>query len=363
MTHRKVLIVNIANLGYGGISSVIMNYVRKTYQDVDYGVVLCSAVEEKLVDELRSYGVKIFLPPYSRRRKPFAYSIWLKKMLKEYKYDIIHVHGSSSTMYSEIHAAKQAHVPIRVAHSHSSSCKYVTIHKVLKPFLNRELTHAIACSDSAGKWLFTKAYSILPNGIDVDKFAFSQTIRDEYRKKMGLEDKFVIGHIGYMDTEKNHMFLLRVFKKLVEVRPDARLLLIGDGRLRSEIEQYIEENQLSDVVQVLGNRTDVANLYQCMDIFVLPSLFEGLPVTLVEAQSAGLRCLVSSAVTTQANITGDVQYLSVDDENMGEWIRMLSENGDVTRNRSVFAETMGNSAFNISKSVEALLQAYQIDKK
>lgn len=360
---KRVLLVNTAYTSYNGITSVIMNYVRKTYQNVNYDFILCGHVEEKFKDELKALGTNVFIPPCSRVKHPLAYSSWLKRIMKKHEYDVIHVHGNSGTVYFEIHAAKQTGIPVRIAHSHSTSCKYMLAHKILKPLLNRELTDAIACSDLAGKWLFTRDYTVLQNGIDVDKFTFSQTVRDEYRKKLGLEDKFVVGHIGYMDTEKNHMFLLRVFKQLVEKRPDARLLLIGDGRLRSEIEQYIAENGLTDFVQVLGKRTDVANLYQCMDVFVLPSLFEGLPVTLVEAQAAGLRCLVSSAVTTQANITGDVQYLSVDDENVGEWIRMLSENGDVTRNRSVFAETMGNSAFNISKSVEALLQAYQIDKE
>ncbi len=360
---KRVLLINTAYTSFNGITSVIMNYVRKSYRMVEYDFVLCGKVEAKFADELKMLGKHVYIPPFSRVRKPLAYSAWLKKLIKQNQYDVIHVHGNSGTMYFEIHTAKQSKIPVRIAHSHSTSCKHMLAHKILKPFLNRDLTTAIACSDLAGKWLFTRDYTVLQNGVDVDKFSFSQTIRDEYRKKMGLENNFVIGHVGYMDTEKNHMFLLRVFKELVEKCPDARLILIGDGRLRSEIEQYILGNDLSNYVKVLGKRSDVANLYQCMDVFVLPSLFEGLPVTLVEAQAAGLHCIASSRVTMQANITGDIQYLSIDDGNINEWVKALLEIKNLTFNRSISVETVRGSAFNISKSVEALLQAYQIYNK
>ena len=355
---KKILIINTANTGFTGITSVIMNYVRKTYKNVNYDFVLCGRVEEKFKNELETLGTNVFIPPCSRVKNPLGYSSWLKKLMKKNKYDVLHVHGNSGTVYFEINAAKQSKIPVRIAHSHSTSCKYMLAHKILKPLLNRELTEAIACSDLAGKWLFTRDYTVLQNGIDVDRFMFSQSVRDEYRKKMGLENKFVIGHIGYMDTEKNHMFLLHVFKGLVNVRPDARLLLIGDGRLRSEIEQYIEENGLTDFVQVLGKRSDVANLYQCMDVFVLPSLFEGLPVTLVEAQAAGLPCLVSDTVTRQVNISNNIQYIGINEADTENWISAFLEKDTFKKNRYEYGQYIKNSDFDIDNCVNKLISKY-----
>ena len=356
---RRVLVVNTVNMGFTGITSVIMNYVRKTYRIIKYGFVLCGKVEKSFADELESFGSKIFLPPCSRVKKPLTYVSWLTKILVENKYDVIHVHGNSGTMYFEIHAAKKSGIPVRIAHSHSTSCKFMLAHKILKPLLNRDLTHALACSDMAGKWLFTGNYTVLPNGIDVEKFAFSQVVRDEYRKKLGLEDKLVIGHIGYMDTEKNHIFLLNVFEKLIKEHPEARLLLIGDGRLRSEIEIFIKEHNLGEYVQVLGKRSDVAQFYQCMDVFVLPSIFEGLPVTLVEAQTAGLPCVVSDTVTKQVNITNNIEYVGIQDVNITDWVERILNSAKLT-GRECWAKAVGSTIYNIDNCIKELYGIYEV---
>ena len=357
---KKVLIVNTVNTGFTGITSVIMNYVRKTYTSVQYDFVLCGKVDSGFIEALKRFGENVFQPPCSRGKKPLNYSFWLRKLIEENNYDVIHVHGNSGTMFFDIHAAKKAGVPIRITHSHSTSCKHMVAHNILRPILNRELTHAIACSDMAGKWLFTRDYAVLPNGIDVEKFAFSQAVRDEYRKKLGLEDKLVIGHIGYMDTEKNHMFLLRVFADLVKSQPDAMLLLIGDGRLRTEIESYIKELQLENYVQVLGKRGDVAQLYQCMDVFVLPSLFEGLPVTLVEAQAAGLPCVVSDTVTRQVNITNNIEYVGIQDANITDWVEQIVNSAKLT-GRECWAEAIGCTIYNIDNCIKELYGIYEVE--
>ena len=271
MSRPRVLVVNTVNTGFTGITSVIMNYVRKTYDLVQYDFVLCGQVENSFADELRSFGSNVIIPPCSRVKKPLTYSSWLKKIIKSNGYDVIHVHGNSGTMYFEMHSAKKAGVPVRIAHSHSTSCKYMLAHRVLKPLLNRELTHALACSGLAGKWLFKNSFEVLPNGIDVDKFKYLQEIRDEYRRNLEVEDKFVIGHVGYMNSEKNHMYLLNIFDKFVKKCPESKLFLIGDGRLRPQIEAFISEHNLNESVQLFGKRSDMAQLYQCMDVFILPS--------------------------------------------------------------------------------------------
>ena len=285
----------------------------------------------------------------------------MKNIIKERKYDCIHVHGNSGTMYFEIHTAKKAGVPVRIAHSHNTSCKYMVAHKILKPLLNREMTNAVACSDLAGKWLFKRDFIVLTNGIDVSKFLYTESVRDIYREKLNLKDKFVIGHVAYMDTEKNHLYLLRAFKELIERNTNARLLLIGDGRLRSEIERYISDNNLSEYVFVLGKRADVAALYQCMDVFVLPSLYEGLPVTLVEAQAAGLPCIISNNITKQVDLTGRVQYVGIEDENIDEWINSILTVNTDAEDRIKSSQLVSASNFNIDNCITHLLNLYPND--
>ena len=356
---KRVLLVNTVGTSFNGITSVIMNYVRKTNKMVQYDFVLCGKAEQKFVDELKCLGGNILIPPCSRVKAPLTYSAWLRKIMKEQKYDVIHVHGNSGTMYFEIHAAKRLKIPVRVAHSHSSSCKFMMAHRILKPLLNRELTYALACSDAAGKWLFTGNYTVLPNGIDVEKFAFSQDARSEYRKQLGLENKFVIGHVGYMDAVKNQLFLLRVMEQLVKRQPDARLLLIGDGKLRPEIEEFIQQYQLQDRVSLLGKRIDVMQLYQCMDVFTLPSVYEGLGIVLIEAQTAGLPCVASVGVPQSANALGLVKYIGIEDSDIASWCDAITDAYGSVPNRAVCYDRMKETIFNIDSCVDILLKTYQ----
>lgn len=356
---KRVLVINTVNTSFNGITSVIMNYVRKTNKMVRYDFVLCSEVEPRIADELKRLGGNVFIPPCSRVKAPLAYSAWLRKLMKEQKYDVIHVHGNSGTMFFEVHAAKRLKIPARVVHSHSTSCKFMLAHRILKPLLNRELTHALACSDEAGKWLFTGKYTVLPNGIDVEKFAFSQDARNEYRKQLGLENKFVIGHVGYMDVEKNQLFLLRVMEQLVKRQPDARLLLIGDGKLRPEIEEFIQQYQLQDCVLLLGKRIDVMQLYQCMDVFTLPSVYEGLGVVLIEAQTAGLPCVASVGVPQSANALGLVKYIGIEDSDIKSWCNAITDAYGSVPDRADCYDRMKESIFNIDSCVDILLKTYQ----
>lgn len=317
---KRVLVINTVNTGFTGITGVMMNLVRNTCYQVEYDFVLCWHVEPSFQEELEHLGRHVFRPPCSRFKNPLRYFAWLARIMKNGNYEAVHAHGNSGTLFIEMLAAKNAGIPVRIPHSHSTSCRFKAAHFLMKPLLNRAMTQGVACSSASGKWLFREDYLVLPNAIDAQKYAFSPETRLCYRRKLELEDNFVIGHVGYMGTEKNHLFLLETFRDVLQRRPEAKLVLIGDGRLRQEIETYISRNQLQDSVYLLGKRTDVAQLYQCMDVMVLPSLFEGLPLSLVEAQSAGLPCLVSEGVSREANITGNMIFLPLEKE---KWIENL----------------------------------------
>lgn len=263
-------------------------------------------------------------------------------------------------MYFEIRAAKKMGIPIRIAHSHSTSCKYMMAHHILKPLLNRGLTHALACSETAGKWLFNGKYTVLPNGIDVKKFAFSQDARNEYRRQMNLENKFVIGHVGYMDVEKNQLFLLHIMERLIQRQPNARLLLVGDGKMRHELEEFIQQHQLQDYVQLLGKRSDVAQLYQCMDVFTLPSVYEGLGIVLLEAQTAGLPCVASIGVPQTANVLGQVKYIGIENSDIESWCDAITGAYNSVSDRASCYDRMRATVFNMDSCVDILLNTYHL---
>ena len=182
----------------------------------------------------------------------------------------------------------------------------------------------MACSTESGRWLYGKIackkpnYRFVSNSIEVDQYAYSETVAAEYREKLGLKEKFVLGHVGRFHEAKNHMFLLGVFAGVCKRRSDAMLLLVGDGDLREKIEEKIEKMGLENRVVMTGSRSDVPKLMQAMDVFVFPSLWEGLPVTVVEAQAAGLPCLISDRITNDVNLSELVKCLPID--NLTLWI-------------------------------------------
>ncbi len=351
----KVLVIDTVSAAYNGITSVILNFAKATYTKVEYSFLLCAGGEEKIIEELRLMG-EVIIPPVVRNENPLAYTLWLKKLVKTKGYSAVHVHGNSGTMYFDVLGAKLGRCKKRIVHCHSSSCTHSTAHKILKPLLNMDMTLGIGCSDLARKWLFTKKSIVMYNGIEVEKFRFSQSVRQEYRTELGVDDDLLIGHVGYMDGVKNHLFMLSAFAKALKKRSDITLLLIGDGDLRPQIEEYISANGLEKNVILLGRRGDVDRLYQAMDIFVLPSLFEGLPVTLVEAQSSGLPCFASSAVTRQADL-GGVIYLDIGDGKEEKWAETFIA-ALPSSHREEWCDKVAATEFNIAVTAKKLLEIY-----
>lgn len=310
---RKVLIISTVNFGYDGITNVIMNYFRaidKTNLRIDF--VTINPIHNNLKAEIEASNSKIFELP-DRKQYLKAYRKELQQIIKNH-YDVIHVHGNSATMQIELLMAKQQGIPIRIAHCHNSTCSHKVINQILKPFFNNTYTHAIACSNLAGSWLFgKKRFLVLNNAIDLERFRYSQKSRDEYRRRYQLNNKLVIGHIGHFTIQKNHMFLLDVFAAIHKIRNDTTLVLIGDGTLRNEIEEKVKQLDLQQDVILLGNREDVAQLLQAMDVFVLPSNWEGLGMVLIEAQAAGLPCFASTAIPQEAKVTQLLEFISLNE--------------------------------------------------
>lgn len=344
----------------GGVESVVMNYYRhidKSKIQFDFIIDEDSTVVPR--EEIESMGGKIYtVPPY---QKITEYIPALTKLFKENGYQIVHSHLNTLSVFP-LYAAKKAGVPVRIAHNHSTAGKGETKKNILKytlrPFAKLNATHYAACGKYAGEWLFgsqtvkKNKVMIFNNAVDVDKFKYNETIRNKIRNSLGITDKFVVGHIGRFVTVKNHKFLVDLFSEIHSSNPNSVLMLIGQGNIKNQIKEYAHKLDLDKCVMFLGQRKDVAELYQAMDVFVLPSFYEGLPVVGVEAQIAGLPCVFSSAVTKEILMTPNSVMLDLD-SGIEKWKNVvLSSQNARLNSKETFAD------FDIKKQVEKLAEFY-----
>ena len=251
------------------------------------------------------------------------------KIVKKNSYDIIHYHTQNAFLTSvDISVAKLAGVKKNVVHCHSTQDWRTGIvrklHKPFRPILNRLTTKKIACGEAAASFLYgtTQNVDILPLPVDCDKYLFNQNKRNELRKQYGVEDNIVIAHVGRFSEVKNHGFLIEIFHEFQKLCPNSILFLIGDGELKSKIEEKAKKAGLSNKIFFWGNVTDVENKLLASDYFVFPSKYEGFPTAVLEAQASGLRCLLSDTITSKIAITDLIEWLSIEAPAQ-EWARRI----------------------------------------
>ena len=350
--------------GCGGVESVIMNY----YKNIDHSKVQFDFLVEstsKIIDrdKIESMGGRvIIIPSYSN---PLRYMKTLEKIFKQEQYDIVHSNMNALSVFT-LRAAKKAGIKIRIAHSHSTSnkkeWKKTIIKKLLRPFSKKYATHFFGCLEYAARWLFGNKIveegnvTIINNAIDNDRFKFNNLIREEVRNELHLSNKFVIGHIGRFMMQKNHNFLIEVFCEIQNTNENSALLLIGDGILRKEIANKIDKLNLNDKVLFVDTTSAPERFYQCMDCFVLPSLYEGLPVVGVEAQINGLNCYFSDTITKEVKISENVKFLSLK-QNAQYWANCILD--DFILQKKLRQEFVDNNDFNITYQAQKLVEIYQ----
>lgn len=269
----------------GGVESVVMNYYRNIDRDKIQFHFLCDEDSTDIpYDEIEKLGGKVIvIPPY---QKLFKYQKELYKIFKENKYKIVHSHINALSVFP-LRVAKKAGVPIRIAHSHSTSNKKEwkknIVKNILRPFSKVYANKFFACTKHAGEWLFgkkiieRKELNVINNAIDLKKFEFSEKIREDLRKEFGIkEDTIVIGHIGRFMKQKNHDFLIDVFNELIKKDENSILILIGQGPLLNDMKQKVRDLKIEDKVKFIGQVTDVEKYYNIMDVFLFPSIYEGL---------------------------------------------------------------------------------------
>lgn len=367
---KRVLQI-MGGLNRGGLETFAMNMYRSIDKsEIQFDFLLTQVAGGDYEEEAKSMGANIYHLP-ARNKGYKAYHKALDDFFREHHdYIAIHEHISSLTSIEPAYYAKKYGIPVRIFHSHSSSIQkslrlhwvHTILHYLNKPKVHSYATHYLGCSDKALDWIYkytgvrSKALMV-NNGIDCEQYAFNKNIRDEIRKELGIEkDNFVIGHVGRFIPLKNQGFLVDILEELQKTNPSAKLLLVGEGDTMDNVKRKAKDKGLSDAVIFTGVRADVSRLMQAMDVFVMPSWFEGLPVSLVEAQSAGLPIVASDTISHDSDLTGTILFKSINDASK-DWAKCIID-WENKCGRSDNIALIKKAGFDSKTTVGILMQIY-----
>lgn len=311
----------LGTLDIGGAESMIMNLYRKIDKNIiQFDFIIHTDEDGYFGDEVETRGGNVFKAPHYTGMNHLQYIKWWNDFFIHHKeYQILHCHIRSTA--SIIIPIAKNHGLKTIVHSHSTSNGSgikAKLKNLMQLPIRYQADYFFACSREAGEWLYGKRvcesirYYFIPNSIDIYRFLFEPEIRGEIRKELHLEGKKVIGNIGRVEEPKNQSFLLDILYEMVKTDDSVRLLLVGDGKLLEPLKEKAHNLKLDEFVIFTGARNDVERIYQAMDVFVFPSVWEGLPVSVVEAQASGLLCLVSNRITADVKLTKRIRYISLE---------------------------------------------------
>ena len=297
----------------GGTGHFVMNYYRHMDRSkVQFDFLTSVDGSGYFDEEIQALGGKLF-HAYPFYKNPVKNYHDIARIVRENRYRIIHRHTGSAFGYFDLRAARHGGADHLILHAHNTDAGKPFVHRAARLLLKLDC-HRFACSQEAGRFLFGKeaAFSVIPNAIDTERFAFSPDIRERMRQQLDVADKLVIGHVGRFHEQKNHKKLLSIFAEIHRQRRDSVLICVGTGEKLGEIKAYAQQLNLSQHILFLGQRKDVEHVLQTFDAFLFPSFYEGFPVAMIEAQTNGLKCFASQeANPASSNITGNVSFVSV----------------------------------------------------
>lgn len=323
-TKRVLHIVGQMNMG--GQETFIMNLYRNIdRKKIQFDFIVHSKNRGYYDDEIEKLGGKIHRIT-SLSRNPIKHCIELKNVLKNNKYIAVHRHTCSSIIAIDLIIAKICGVKQRIVHSHANRTNRLPVaHIMFRPLMNMFANEKLACSKDAGVFLYgkkgSKELKVINNAIEIEKYKYNENMRNEIRKKYNSQDNLVLGHVGRFDEAKNHKFIIEVFRDLVKKMPNAKLWLVGGGELEEEVKNQVKSYNLEEKIVFLGIRNDIEVLMMGMDVFVFPSIYEGLGIALIEAQCSGLKCMVSNNIQDEAIITNNVLKMQIDSTE--EWVENI----------------------------------------
>lgn len=346
----------------GGVESMVFSYYTALDKSkFQYDIVYEDKSTYDIPNGIIEMGARAF--KITSMSHPLAYISELRGIIKKGSYNIIHCNNNTLSVLPLI-AAKSCGVKVRILHNHTTSSKAERKRDFLKRVL-RLITPKLAnkwcaCSEAAGRWMYgDKAFdlgkvTVFRNAVDIDKFEYNECSSQDIRREFEIENNTVIGHVGRFVPVKNHLFLIDIFSEYRKINNNAVLLLVGEGPETDRVKAYVKRKGLDGSVIFAGARSDVAKFYSAFDIFLLPSLYEGLPVVSVEASAAGLAQLLSDKITEECRITDGVEFLPIDDPK--RWALEIDKK--LSFNRSFYAEQMRNSRYNINHCVKELEAFY-----
>lgn len=361
----------IDRLRLGGIQALakdILQHNDRSRMVIDM-LNLDDGTEYPLKKELEDMGIKVFQLRGVWLRKPWDFFTYWKAVDRFFElhhdYDVVHVHSGPKNYYI-LKAARKWGIPVRVAHSHNTGFQSknpmsIMLGNLLKTPMKKNATQWVGCSKLACEWLFGKGCvekgkaKVILNAIDCDLFTYNEKIREEVRQGLGVTDKFVIGHVGRFEPQKNHMFLLDIFAEVINRRKDACLLLVGTGSLMERVKQKAMTLGLIDKVKFLGFRSDRERIMQAMDTFVFPSIYEGLSVVLIEAQASGMPVFVSDSTTTEVSYSPYIKFLPLK-RSASDWAEEIISRGTVERKN--MKSEIKKAGFEIHEMIDNLYKLY-----
>lgn len=364
----RVLQIGLGN-NPGGVEAFVMNYYQElvSYKiQFDFACMYDHIAHE---GKIKALGGKVYYVP-NVKRNPRGYYGALYEILQREDYDVVHVNMLSAANIVPLRVARKVGVPKIIAHSHNASAPGILrriMHSWNKPFVERYATHYFACGEKAAQWLFSRKtresgrVTLIANAIDVDKYRYSKEERGKIRKQLGLEGKLVIGHVGRFEEQKNHKKMLKIMGKLYEKRQDIVLLCIGEGVKKKEMEQIAEKNGLTKAICFPGKQENIGPYLSAMDVFLMPSLFEGLPFTLLEAQANGLSCVVSDTITEEAYVRPQAicaLSLQAEESSWSEAVLQMAAQGRCSYVEA--EEALTRHGFNIKSEARRLRDLYQM---
>lgn len=354
----------VATMNRGGTETMLMNHFRALDRSkVQFDFIVHYPFKNAYDEEIKSLGGRIFIAPKIRPWTYFSYFSWLDRFFQEHacEYVAVHSHIQENSGFV-LYYAKKYGINFRLASSHIAPVhldyKYI-FREFARIYLNKSVTTRLACGNDAGKHLFkNKSFQVMHNAIDSNMFKYDESTRTTIRKQLNLDDNcFVIGNVGRFGSQKNHNFIIDVFEVLTQKYSDVKLLLVGDGGLMDKIKNQVAAKGIDDKVMFLGVRNDINKLLQAFDVFFMPSLYEGLPVSVIEAQAAGLPCLLSDTIDKETDITGNIKFLSLKTP-ISIWVDELLKLKDFKRFDT--SSSIKGAGYDVAENLKLLIPLYGI---
>ena len=341
----------------GGVEHFVMNCYRNIDREkLQFDFLLSSDYQGYFDQEIKALGGKVYYA-YPLKKNPIRTYFDIVRIVLENNYQIIHRHTGNAFGYFELFAAKRGGAKHLIMHSHNPQVGFPLLHYVSKAIFHTKC-EKFACSCESGQFLFgsKSEFIIIPNPINCEEFAFSQIKREKIRKEYELSGKFVIGHVGRFEKQKNHVKLLGVFSEILKTKDNAILMCIGEGSLLSEIEKLASDLNIRERVIFTGTRNNIDEIMNAFDIFLFPSIYEGFGIVQIEAQANGLKCFSSKdVIPDESNITGNITFISLDESNRIWADRILNENCE----RDLMAiKKIENSKYDVKYTTKELVQYY-----